>query len=479
MKHWKESFGTMLYSRAVKNGAYASAISALVVALVVAVNLIISALPSRYTSFDLTDEKIFSLSEESKQLAETLTQEIDIYYLAVTGQEDAAVSALLEKYAGLSSHITVTQKDPVIYPAFGSGYGAASAASGSVIVDGNNGRYRVIDSTELYEQTVNYETYSYDTSFAGESKITSALSYVASEDLPVLYLLTGHGEAELATSYANSLADANITTQSLNLLTVDAVPEDADSVLLNAATKDLSAEEAQKLSEYLAGGGSLILVTNYGEYTAEEMPNLAGLMAEYGLSAQEGIVIENDQNYYLSGYPYYLLPEVNSHDITEPLLESYLLTPLAHGIEIAAELPENVQAAGLLTTTSAAYLKENAYSADAITQADDDLTGAFHVAVAAENTETGAHLVWMSTSGFFDEGTNEMVSGANLDFVLNAINWGSDNETGITLHAKSMAGGTLTVTQGAGNLWSTLLTIVIPVAMLVIGVVIWAKRRKR
>lgn len=44
---------------------------------------------------------------------------------------------------------------------------------------------------------MDYSTYSYSYSFDGEGLITSAIAYVVSDDLPQLYVLEGHGEAEL------------------------------------------------------------------------------------------------------------------------------------------------------------------------------------------------------------------------------------------------------------------------------------------
>lgn len=52
------------------------------------------------------------------------------------------------------------------------------------------------------------------------------------EDLPKLYLLEGHGEAELPQSFTEQIEKANIETETLSLLTVDAVPEDADAVMI-------------------------------------------------------------------------------------------------------------------------------------------------------------------------------------------------------------------------------------------------------
>ena len=328
-----------LHSRAFKNGAYASVLCAVMLALVVALNLFVGALPAKYLRYDMTENKLYSLSQETEDLCAALTQDVTFYYLGRTGQEDAAVTELLDKYKDASSHIQVVQKDPVLYPTFGAAYDAADAAVGSIIAVCGE-RYRVVDAGDLYTYTPNYQTYTYDTEFDGEGALTSALSYVASEEAPLLYTLSGHGEAGLSATLTDGAERQNMSFETLALLTADAVPEDAAAVVLNAPTKDISAEEAERLRTYLAGGGSLFLVTNYGDYSTEAMPNLTALLAEYGMGARDGIVIENDQNRFLSGYPYYLLPNIKSHDVTQPLVDSgsYVLAPLAHAITVLDEM---------------------------------------------------------------------------------------------------------------------------------------------
>ena len=96
-----------LHSRAFKNGAYASVLCAVMLALVVALNLFVGALPAKYLRYDMTENKLYSLSQETEDLCAALTQDVTFYYLGRTGQEDAAVTELLDKYKDASSHIQV------------------------------------------------------------------------------------------------------------------------------------------------------------------------------------------------------------------------------------------------------------------------------------------------------------------------------------------------------------------------------------
>ena len=92
--------------RVFRSGVWSAAIAAAVIVLAVLVNLIVRAIPSRYTEFDLSEAGLYTLSESSRQVADDLTQDVTIYYLAQTGNEDQIISKLLDKYAAQSSHIT-------------------------------------------------------------------------------------------------------------------------------------------------------------------------------------------------------------------------------------------------------------------------------------------------------------------------------------------------------------------------------------
>ncbi len=106
-------------------GSWSAAIASAVIVLAVLVNLIVRAIPSRYTEFDLSEAGLYTLSDSSRQVADDLTQDVTIYYLAQTGNEDARSSpSCWITYAAQSSHITWELKDPALYPTFAAQYGA-------------------------------------------------------------------------------------------------------------------------------------------------------------------------------------------------------------------------------------------------------------------------------------------------------------------------------------------------------------------
>ena len=82
-----------------RSGVYSTAILAAAILLAVLVNLVVRAIPSKYTELDLSEGKMYTLGDSSVQLAQSLQQDVTIYYLCETGSEDAIITKLLPKAA--------------------------------------------------------------------------------------------------------------------------------------------------------------------------------------------------------------------------------------------------------------------------------------------------------------------------------------------------------------------------------------------
>lgn len=243
----KSSFRT----RAFRVGGYSVAATLIVLAIAIAVNVLAGALPASLTQRDTSSHQLYSLSEQTENLVAGLEEDVTIYWIVQAGSEDPYVDLLLDQYTALSDHLTVEKVDPDVHPTFLEQYELSSVYNNSFVVECGE-TYRYVSYSDVYE----YSYTTYETSFAGEGALTSAISYVTSEDLPKVYTLTGHGESELSSDFADAVDQQNIETEELSLLTVEAVPEDADAVLIYAPQSDLSEDEVEKLSAYLEAGAA-------------------------------------------------------------------------------------------------------------------------------------------------------------------------------------------------------------------------------
>ena len=467
-------------SRAFRAGGYSLAAAAIVIAIAVALNLMVGALPASWTKVDLTDTGLYSLSSQTEQLVAGLEEDVTVYWIVQDGSQDSTMEQLLERYKSLSKHLDVVEKDPVVYPSFAQQYTDATLYNNSlIVVCGDRSRYISYYDIYVTDYSSYYTNGTTSTQFAGESELTSAIDYVTNEDLPTVYTLTGHGESDLPSELSQGAEDENLLLEELSLVNGEAVPEDADAIILYSPQRDISSDEKDALLTYLQGGGKLLLVT---DYTDTDMPNLAELMEYYGTALMDGIVLEGDSDHHMRGYNYYLLPDINSHDITQPLMDGYyILMPVAQGITVSDELRDGLTVTQLLTTSDSAYAKADGYNITTFDKEEGDTDGPFALGVAiteeVEGGQTG--IVWLTTSYMFDSDNNMRVAGANNDLFLNALDWMCQRESAISIRAKDLSTEYLTVPSSTASTWSVILVAVVPLAFLACGAVVTIRRRRR
>ena len=467
-----------------KQGSYSSLLTIIVIAIVIIINMAAAKMPTRYAKLDVSDLKLYSIGEQTTELLVGLDKDVDIYLLCQNGNEDDILVQMLERYESGSNHITVTTIDPVANPAFAKQYTEETIYENSLLVVSDDA-YRYISYEDMYTYEANYETYSYDmTGYDGEGLLTSAIAYVTSDSLPKMYILTGHNEAEISAEVTARLEKNNMTTEELSLLTLEAVPEDCDVLLINSPLNDLAIEEVNMIISYLDNGGNVIALSDFME---EPLANYDKLLEHYGISRVEGMVIEGDSYYHYPNYPYYVVPDMQTHTITTQMIsdDRYLLLPSTQGLEIGEAPRANVEVNELLVTSDAAYSKVNVATATTVEKEDGDIDGPFVLGVAAteehivgEETKL-AKLVYVTTGGVLNDSMNNAVSGGNYDFFMNVITWMNDETVSVSIEAKSLSYDYLSVTAGEANFWGIFMIGLVPIAILVCGVVVWVRRRRR
>lgn len=460
--------------RSLKNGAYASLLTAAVLVAVILLNLVARALPTTYTELDISTGSLFTLSDTSRELMGNLQQPVTVYYLAQTGNEDDNVTRLLDRYADENSLFSWQQKDPVLYPTFAQQYEGAS--NGCLVVTSGE-KNTVVSYNDLYEMDIEayYTTGSMQYDFKAENAITTAVAEVLRTADYTLYELTGHGEVALESDFTDTLANAGVTVAELNLITAGTVPEDAAALLINAPLTDLTAAEAATLVAYLQGGGRLLVSTDL----TVETPNLDSMLAAVGMTRQPGLLIETDGNYYPYGYPQtYLLPKINSNEVTAGVADGlYVFAPMGQGIVCDEESGWTYQT--LLSTTSGSYSMEGYATAETAQKADTDPEGSFDLAVAAEDSSTGAKLVWVNCPNVFLSQMNQSVSGGNARLLGSIVNWLNGEENATVIEARSMSAESLSVPAGSIIGLGLLFTIALPIACLIAGIAVCLVRRRR
>ena len=480
-KYIKKDIKKGINKKTLKNGSYSVVLSVIFVVIIVVVNLIVDAFPSTYTELDVSDQQLFSIGDQTKDFLKELDKDVTIYQIAQSGSEDEVVSKLLQKYEEASDHIKVEKKDPVVNPKFTSEYTDEEVSSNSLIVVCGD-RSKIVDYNNIYESSMDYTTYSYTTSgFDGEGQITSAISYVTSDNLPVLYTLDGHGEKSLDSTLQEDIEKANIEIKSLNLLTEESVPEDADCLMINSPSTDISEDERDAIIEYLENGGKAMI---FSDYTEESMDNFDAVLENYGVERVDGIVIEGDAQHYAMQMPYYLLPDVSSAEAVSDFSSQgyFVLAPYAQGIRQLDNVRDTLTIESLLTTSDEAYSKTD-LNTETLEKTDEDIDGPFDIGVSITekvDDDKTTQIVYYSTANLMDSQINQMVAGGNEQMITESLNWmcSTDEASTISIPSKSLEVSYLTVTAYDAAYWKICVMGLIPGVFLVVGFVVWLKRRK-
>lgn len=476
LKSLLSSGGSGRNRQAMKGGSYSLAVIAVVLAILVAVNIFASVLPASLTKYDISSSKLYSITSNTKAVVNALEQDVTIYWIVQSGEEDQVIENLLGKYESLSNHIEVVKKNPDVYPTFAQQYTDETVQNNSLIVEcGGKSRYIAIE--DIYLGELNMYTGAYETSgFDGEGAITSAIDYVTSEEYPQVYVLEGHGEAELPADFAEEIEKENMETSQLSLLTVDEIPEEAGCIVIYAPSSDISAEEKDMLADYVSGGGKLLVMA--GAVEDGILENLYSLLSDYGVTANEGIVVDGDREHYAFGMPYILMPDMVSSTITDSLIDEnyYTIMPLSLGLTSGGYTGRGT-VTELLTTSSASFSKTAGYSLTTYEWEDGDIEGPFALAVSVEDN-SGGQIYWFTSSEFLSEAYNAYSSGANMDIAMNALADLIGESEAMAIHSKSLNYNYLTISDSTSSLLKVLMTGVFPLAYLGVGLCVILRRKK-
>lgn len=474
------------YSVSVKQismGAYNTGMIAVVVAIIAIVNVIVGEMPSTWTTVDVTDQKLYSITDQTKDYVKGMTEDVTIYVVASEETCDTMVQETLKRYEDISDHIIVEYVDPTINPRFASQYTDENLYTNSLIVVSDK-RSKVISYEDLYESTIDYTTYeSSITGYDAEGQITSALDYVTSDDMPKMYMTEGHGEVGLTSAYESGIAKQNVDYETINLMEYDAVPEDAACLLINAPVSDFNSDDKDKVIEYLSGGGKVIAVIGY---TDAALTNFEEILAYMGLTLADGMIVEqSSQNYYQS--PYYLLPTVKYSTYTNGIYNKYyIFAPYARGIQIVDKEAEGMKYTTFLSTSDSAFSKVDLADAANMEKTEGDIEGPFDIGLQATKevtTQNGdsvnALMLVIGCDQLFTDEASQMVSGANQMLFNNIVGSFADQEANSSIPVKSYESSYLMVSEVYIGAIGLVVTLILPISCLAAGFVIWYKRRRR
>lgn len=496
--------------------------------ILVALNLLAALIPSRYTQLDVSGNRLFSISNESKRFLNELDTETQIFVINADGSL-LPVERIISLFDQNSTNLNVSYSLPddeltamgvdnidsvpaytlVVKGKYRTSYilpneiyyytndtyhdllGEMSASEYSSLLQ-TVSEYASLN--EYYQEMLQILWAETKVHLDFESILLSRIEYVSEEYIPHPYYLTGHGELSMTESVFGSSLVGYFGCEALDLSTVDTLPVDVASLIINSPENDYSEKETEIISKYLENGGSILLITspeNAG------MPNLMSIVEQYGARTTSDIVAldrsaeesdeenadgeeasdsgeapENEDSAAddeLSEYEKYLLiPNVNQdHDALYALAGQYPYVFKTNHIEIA----ESDQAVIIekLLTVSDAYL-------DGV----EDSVGEKTLAVAIEKaTDNGsAKVIWFTGGESFSDA---MLHETTFYMAVYSLDWCSLYfESQIDdIEAKLMNEAIFTTNDLAYYGLPALFVVIVPVAIALTGMLVIKKRKSR
>lgn len=479
-------------------GTYGIVITAIVIALVVFANLVVSALPVNIIHRSTGSEDYFEVGETSEKILSELDCDVKLYLIAERGEEDTRIHELMLMYEAKSSKIKVEVVDPAEEPAFTSTYTDETLAANSIIAVSEK-RSEVIPYSDMfgyyyqntkltYEQAYYFSQYGYETEtrFDAEMAITSALEYVNADVLPTVYTLTGHGEADFDEYYTTYIDNENIALSELDLSEDMKVPEDCELLCIMTPTKDLSDEELTALKSYSEQGGDILFMTSY-TFDGEKLENFAALARDFGLEAMSGVVCDTvgETSGSEASYMFYgeLVDSENGITSREELADAKFIVSAAHGIKHIEGT--DVELTDIIRTSKKAVMK-NVTSDGKLEDNDEYKSGEpVSIAVSAEKESNGerddvSSFMWFSTSSLTDISVYQYYQETgNIRLLLAVLGQYCEKSTTTSIIGKSLAVEALSMTSTWSNILMVVVTVIIPVAILGGGFAVWFSRRRR
>ena len=502
-----------LTSRRFKHGTMATVITIVVVAAVVLVNVIVGMLLGLFpSSLDLTDNNRFQLGEESIQYVQRLDEDI-IITVCMNENEFAnsdsngyyyQANEIIKQYAQYSGHITVRYVDLMEDPSFSAGYPDYSLSEADIIVESDQ-RVRVVDPSELVvaEYSDDYTSYQYFSD--AEQVMTSAISYVAANELTNCAVITGHSETESA-GLTSILEDNNYQLTSVDLASTT-LDDSFDLVVICAPMVDYTDAELDQIDAFLTNGGNfgktLLYIASFQQAGLDEStgvvssatPNLDAYLAEWGIEVSlDGMLYETDNsNIYpfqssVGVYPFIGL-NINDEERTASLRDATLpvLGLYARPVNLLFEAQDNITTTPLIQSHDTATLIPYNYSqGDAeYTAYLDSHVGTYNAAVLSQKTRYEgvtpyrSNVLVLGEESLLQQTVMEDARYNNNEYMVNLINELTGQEGGLDISAVSFTSETFTASNAASITVLIIFLIVIPVAALGGGFTLWLMRRRK
>lgn len=500
---FKEKFSLGIRRRWLVNGTKTFLLFVICFLVYITLNLFLTSL--KLPEIDITKNKIYSLSDASKSAIEKVDQDIKIYTYGF--EEDSQLLKFLEKYHNANNKIT---------------YERLTEDNNYEMIKENDlkeGYYVLIfqsgESRKVVDASSEFSTYDYTTGQqidTTEQAITNSILSLLVENKPKIYFTEGHQEFSLSNEMSilkSYLANESFEAESINLATVSAVPDDCAVLAIMSPATDFFDIERDMILNYISKGGDIYFCIDPLS-SSVDLPNIRTILNEYGVSVQNGQIIELQENLAVQSSPNIFKPTISSNNpITADIYSSKGEIWVAYSSRLQFQDEDtlkslNVEKEDLMTSSESSI-----FVTDLTKKFEDALatseTGSSIIASAitktlgtAEQTENESEennseennanksvMIISATGSFISDYKVPALSSSypisavanNKDFVINSLAELANKE-GITVRKEVTSDSTYVASQTQKVVVTTIIFFV-PIAIIFTGIVVWLYRKKR
>lgn len=484
LSQWRE-IAAQLQKRNTRYGTIASTSVIIVLGLLIAVNYLSN---RRNKRWDLTENKQYSLSDQSVKLLQGLKSPVRLIVFDQEPNFDRFRTRLTE-YAYNSPQVKVEYIDPDKTPVKAREYKVEQY--GTIVVEYMGRTERITNNTE--------------------QDVTNALIKVLNPQTKKVYFLSGHGEKDPNNSeragystIAESLKRDNYQFDKLVLAQTNEIPKDATVLVIAGPRTDLLEQEVPLLSEYLKSRtGKLLVLLDPPEDIKQpaQMPRLTGLLKEWGINATQSVVVDVSGRTSVATVPV-AAPPYPSHAITNDF-GLVTMFPMVRAIQPETPGGPDKRSGQTFLQTAARSWAETDFSE--LAQAESgglkpepekgDIAGPVSIGVATAVASTAPGEKPASDTSKPEENApkpetrvaaigdsdfaanNYLGIEGNRDLFMNTVNWLAQQENLISIRPREASDRRLTLTANVTSAIFWLSLFIIPAAVLGTGVATWWRRR--
>src|ERR1700733_1605778 len=309
-----------LKARQTRYGAFMALYLIVIVAIVIVANWLAD---HHNKTIDVTANKQFTLSDETKKVTGNLKKDVTVYYFDRSDSYDRARD-MLDRYKNLnSSKIKVDYVDPEKKPDVARVEGARSL--GDIIVDNGEKKETAKGLTE--------------------EELTGALIRVSKTGAKTVCFVNGSGEHTLAdterdgySTIKDALEKNNYKTDTISLIEKPDVPKTCAIVVVGGPKNDYLQPALDALKTYVTGGGSAIFdfdpVINVPNQEMGKTPELAKLVSQWGIEPNGDLILDLSSASRLFGQLSPVVGSYEQHPIVRVMQDNASVFPLARSLEV-------------------------------------------------------------------------------------------------------------------------------------------------